>query len=74
VIPIDDIIELAVGAAKMVAQLTQAIMASKDLSEDQKRAAIARIRAQHDQDTKDLDALPIHARPTPPFNPSDGHG
>lgn len=58
-IPIQSIIDISIVAAKLVAQGIKAIMDSKDLTAEQKAQHIAAIMAEQDQDTKDLNAMPL---------------
>lgn len=60
-IPTDAVVELGIMGAKLVAQVIKSIMDAKDLTAEQKAAAIASIREQQDQDTRDLDAMPLPA-------------
>lgn len=65
-VDIGAVVELSLLAAKMVAQGIKAIMDSKDLTAEQKAQHIAAIMAQQDQDTKDLNAMPLPNVPKGP--------
>lgn len=57
--PIDTVIQLGLIGAQLVAKAVKAIQDSQDLTAEEKAKHIANIMAQQDQDTKDLNAMPL---------------